>query len=218
MRCSSELFHVDNVPSNIKISQSIATLSVCEDNEAVINTNIEDRSPTMRHVSRSHRVSLDRLFDRINLDPKIQIKYIDTKHQIADILTKAHFTRDEWNHLLCLFNISHFSSLCYTKNFSLIRCSTMVKRIHEQKEEESVVSKSRLAAINLSSSIATSSSSASSPIAPKSPGMPTASVKPDSRMSIEPSSFDAASTSQVRLKDAYLGGLMETRRIKKKKI
>ena len=31
-------------------------------------------------------------------------------------------------------------------------------------------------------------------------------------MSIEPSSFDAASTSQVRLKDANLGGLMEKQR------
>ena len=64
----------------------------------------------MRHVSRTHRVALDWLFDRINLDPKIQIKYIDTKNQLADILTKENFTRDEWNHLLCLFNVSHFSS------------------------------------------------------------------------------------------------------------
>ena len=40
--------------------------------------------------------------------PKIHIKYIDTKNQLADILTKGNFTRDEWNHLLCLFNISHF--------------------------------------------------------------------------------------------------------------
>ena len=31
-------------------------------------------------------------------------------------------------------------------------------------------------------------------------------------MSVEPSSFDAASTSQVRLKDAYLDGLMEEQR------
>ena len=45
------------------------------------------RSPTMRHVSRTHRVALDWLFDRINLDPKIQTKYVDTKHQFADILT-----------------------------------------------------------------------------------------------------------------------------------
>ena len=64
----------------------------------------------MRHVSGTHRVALDWLFDRINLDTKIQIKYIDTKNQLADILTKGNFTRDEWNHLLCLLNISHFSS------------------------------------------------------------------------------------------------------------
>ena len=42
--------------------------------------------------------------------------------------------------------------------------------------------------------------------------MPIASGKPDSRMSVEKSSFDAALTSQVRLKDAYLGGLMEGQR------
>ena len=39
--------------------------------------------------------------------------------------------------------------------------------------------------------------------------MPTASENPDSKMSTEPSPFDAASTSQVRLKDASFGGLME---------
>ena len=79
-----------------------------EDNEAVIKMITKGRSPTMRHVSRTHRVALDWLFDRSNLDPKIQIKYIDTKNQLADILTKGNFTHDEWNH--CLFNISHFSS------------------------------------------------------------------------------------------------------------
>ena len=71
---------------------------------------------------------------------------------------------------------------------------------------------SRPAAMNLSSFVATSSSTASSPIASKSPWMPIASGEPDSRMSVEPSSFDAASTSQVRLKDAYLGGLVEKQR------
>ena len=89
----------------------------------------------MRHVSRTHRVALDWLFDRINLDPKIQIKYIDTKNQLADILTKGNFTRDEWNHLLCLFNISHFSSTV---------CSdTMAKRSQHDSGEERVTAKSR---------------------------------------------------------------------------
>ena len=48
----------------------------------------------MRHVSRTHRGALDWLFDRINLDSKIQIKYIDIKNQLADILTKGNLTRE----------------------------------------------------------------------------------------------------------------------------
>ena len=82
----------------------------------------------MRHVSRTHRVALDLLFDRINLDPKIQIKYVDTKNQLADILTKGNFTRDEWNHLLSLFNISHFSST--------VSSETMAKRLQQDSGEE----------------------------------------------------------------------------------
>ena len=104
------LNNVDRVPSNVQFSHQEALLYVFEDNEAVIKMIIKGRSPTMRHVSRTHRVALDWLFDRINLDPKIRVKYIDTKNQLADILTKGNFTRDEWNHLLCLFNISHPSS------------------------------------------------------------------------------------------------------------
>ena len=103
--------------------------------EAVIKMIIKGRSPTMRHVSRTHRVAHDWLFDRINLDPKIQIKYIDTKNQLADILTKGNFTRDEWNHLLCLFNISHFS---YT-----VCSDTMAKRSQQDSGEERVTAKSR---------------------------------------------------------------------------
>ena len=70
---------IDSVPSNVQSSRQEALLYVFEDNEAVIKMIIKGRSPTMTHVSRTHRVALDWLFDRINLDPKIQIKYIDTK-------------------------------------------------------------------------------------------------------------------------------------------
>ena len=47
-------------------------------NEVVIKMIIKGTSPTMRHVSRTHRVVLDGLFDRIKLDPNIQIKYVDS--------------------------------------------------------------------------------------------------------------------------------------------
>ena len=43
-------------------------------------------------------------------NPKIQIKYVDTKNQLVDILTKGSFSRDEWDPLLCLFNIMCFST------------------------------------------------------------------------------------------------------------
>ena len=105
---------IDAVPSNVQSARQEALLYVFEDNEAVIKMITIGRSPIMRHVSRTHRVALDWLFDRINLDHKIQIKYIDTKNQLADILTKGNFTRDEWNHLLSLFNISHFNSTACT--------------------------------------------------------------------------------------------------------
>ena len=106
-----DLDNVDFISSNVHSSRKEALLYIFEDNEAVIKMIMKGRSPTMRHVSRTHRVALDWLFDRINLDSKIQIKYIDTNNQLADILTKGNFTRDELNHLLCLFNISHFSSI-----------------------------------------------------------------------------------------------------------
>ena len=126
-------------------------LYVFEDNEAVIQMIIKGRSSTMRHVSRTHRVALDWLFDRINLDPKIQIKYIDTTNQLADMLTEGNFTRDEWNNLPRLINISHFSSLCCAENSSLTSCpKTMAKRMQEQKEENRIVAKFRPTATNLS--------------------------------------------------------------------
>ena len=126
---------IDSVPSNVQSARQEALLYVFEDNEAVIKMIIKGRSPTMRHVSRTHRVALDWLFDRINLDSKIQIKYIDTKNQLADILTKGNLTRDEWNHLLCLFSISHFSSTACT--------AAMAKRSQQDSGEERVTAKSR---------------------------------------------------------------------------
>ena len=131
---------------------------IFEDNEAVIKMIIKGRSPTMRHVSRTHRVALDWLFDRINLDPKIEIKYIDTKNQLADILTKGNYTRDEWNHLLYMFNISHFSSTVCSE--------AMAKRVQQDSREERVTAKSR----PMMSLIARAPSNLSSSSVSESPG------------------------------------------------
>ena len=51
------------------------------------------------------------------------------------MLTKGNFTRDEWNHLLCLCNISHFSSTVCSEG--------MAKRTQQDSGEERVTAKSR---------------------------------------------------------------------------
>ena len=156
------LNNIDCVPSNVQSSHQEALFYVFEDNEAVIKVIIKGRSPTMRHVSRTHRVALGWLFDRINLDPKIQIKYIDTKNQLADMLTKGNFTRDEWNHLLCLFNIFHFSSTVCSEG--------MARRTQQDSGEERVTAKSRPMMSLIAGAPSTMSSSASKSLGKKSYG------------------------------------------------
>ena len=56
------------VPPNATQSRRTALLFIFDENEAVIRMIIKDRSPTMRHVARTHRVALDWLFEWINLD------------------------------------------------------------------------------------------------------------------------------------------------------
>ena len=138
-----QLLNVDYVTTNANSSQGESQLYILEDTEAVIRMIIKGRSPTMRHVSRTHRVALDWLFDRINLEPKIQIKHVDTKNQLAHMLTKVSFSRDEWNHLLRLFHIMSFSmfSCIHFSNFlsdPIGKQSAMSKRGQEATSSESL--------------------------------------------------------------------------------
>ena len=115
------------------------------DHEAVIEIITKGRSPTMRHVSRTHRVSLDCLFDRINLDRKIQIKCVDTMNQLAGMMTSGKCTRDEWSRLLRLFGVVSFSmSSCSQFLSNKKKPNTMSKRARGRRaREELAVVKSR---------------------------------------------------------------------------
>ena len=94
------------------------------------------------------------------LTQRSKIKYIDTKNQLADILTKGNFTRDEWNHLLSLFNISHFSST--------VCSAAMEKRLQEETGENESQQKS-IPMMNLTARTPSvvSSSTSSSPGRPR---------------------------------------------------
>ena len=89
----------------------------------------------MKHVSRTHRVALDWLFGRTNLDLKIQIQYVDTTKQLAALLTEGSFTRDEWCKLLCLADIMNLSMFSRRHFRSVEEATTMSKRIQRKKEK-----------------------------------------------------------------------------------
>ena len=91
-----DLNNVDHVSSNLRSSRFGAVLYVFEDNEAVIKMIIKGRSPTMRHVSRTHRVALDLLFERMNLDPKNSNQvyaHLSLADGRAELFARAHGQR-----------------------------------------------------------------------------------------------------------------------------
>ena len=66
---------------------------------------IKGRAPALRHVQRTHRINLDWLFERVRSDPSINLKFVSTKLQLADLLTKGQFTADLWNSLCRLLQV-----------------------------------------------------------------------------------------------------------------
>jgi len=66
-----------------------------EDNEAMIKVCRSGRNPTMRHLLRAHGVSvayLKEVFDR----PDINLQYVPSARQAADIYTKSFTNGDAW--------------------------------------------------------------------------------------------------------------------------
>ena len=103
-----DLSNVDQVLSNAHLSGKESQFYISEDNEAVIKMIIKGRSPTMRHVSRTHRVALDSSFDRIKLEPKSKSSMSNPKTNSQIFFeTKGNFTRHERHHIFCKQYTSH---------------------------------------------------------------------------------------------------------------
>ena len=60
------IYNVDFISQTSFISQEALLISWKTEAD---QEDYKERSPTMRHVSRTHRVALDWLLDRTNLDP-----------------------------------------------------------------------------------------------------------------------------------------------------
>ena len=96
---NKDLSNMDHVLSNAPLWER-SRLYMFEDNEVVKKMIVKGRSPTMRHVSRTHRVAQDWWFDRIDLGQVCRIQ----RNQFADILSKGSSTRDDWHSLLHFFS------------------------------------------------------------------------------------------------------------------
>ena len=129
-----ELFvTLEYVPSNAHSCQGESQLYIFEHSEAVKNEN-QGKNPAVRHVSRRHRVSFDWLFDRINFDSKIQIRYASHFFSVAQLITRtcvAQVVSLACAHHICvhvvcliLFDYSIFLSLLSI--FSLIILSFLL--------------------------------------------------------------------------------------------
>ena len=79
-------------------------LIIAEDNEAVIKIIRKCRSIALRHLPRTHRIDVNWLFE-VCQSPEIQLRYCNTKQQIADLMTKAINSPPIWNHLLDLAQV-----------------------------------------------------------------------------------------------------------------
>ena len=188
----------------MKSCQSGAILYIFEDNEAVIWMIIKGRSPTMRHVSRTHRVALDWSFDRINLDAQTK----------SNMLTPITNSQTCWQRAMSHVMSGTIFSICSSSAFfSSASCPEATSKIMQKGTgEERIVAKSK-PTLNLVSRHAASPLTAPSSSASSRPGILRAPSQQDSNLTAqcagEPcaggsNQNDSASSSQVWLTDARL--------------
>ena len=79
------LTSIDYVLPTVGKPDDRANLVVLEDNNAVVHQCNKGRSNKMRHVGRTHNISLDGTYDLLLKDPNIMIKHCPTEVEIADM-------------------------------------------------------------------------------------------------------------------------------------
>ena len=74
-----------------------------EDNQATIKVILKGFSPKLRHVARHHKINLGSVYEIVE-QPEVEISYVRSEHQAADIFTKE-LAPMKWNNALSLFNV-----------------------------------------------------------------------------------------------------------------
>ena len=78
-------------------------LEIMEDNQATIKVVKNGYSPKLRHVSRTHKVDLGSVYEVVEQE-NVDLKYVDTLLQAADIFTKA-LGPNKWDNALALLGL-----------------------------------------------------------------------------------------------------------------
>jgi hypothetical protein len=80
------------------------TIDFLEDNSATIQICEKGSSPALRHVGRTHGISIAWLHELFRM--KIyNLKKIESEQQAADIFTKEFHVEEKWQHALTLINV-----------------------------------------------------------------------------------------------------------------
>ena len=100
-------------------------LSGCRDRSCVVTSFFHSWEDQARSSSNFEKFVEEKLSVSLSSCPDLSCA--------TNILTKGSFTREEWNHLLCLLSISHFSpTVC---------SAAMAKRIQQESGEERVTNR-----------------------------------------------------------------------------
>ena len=78
-------------------------LVIHEDNQATILVAKKGYSPKLRHIARTHKVNLGSIAEVLEEDD-VEIEYVDTNLQAADIFTKA-LPPQKWDNALKLLGM-----------------------------------------------------------------------------------------------------------------
>jgi hypothetical protein len=79
------------------------TIRFMEDNETCICIIKSGKSPALRHIMRTQRISIGSLHEAYSRGD-FEIRYCDTEEQSADIFTKAFTCSNKWTHATGLIN------------------------------------------------------------------------------------------------------------------
>ena len=95
--------------ANSSFAPTRGTVFVCEDSTAVIGMLRKGRSLAMRHIRRTHKVNLDLLCEIFsNNEGIINIRYVHTSLQVADIFTKGAYDPASWKRFISMVGLQTF--------------------------------------------------------------------------------------------------------------